>query len=211
MAKLNKGILGPISGKIGPVIGSSWKGVYYLKAVAKAPKERVPTPAQQAHYKKFKFLTQWLRPLHPFVTTGYKNFARHNTEINAAFSYNFKAAMRGSGDNLCIDYQSVCISRGDLEGLMEPSATLLNENTLQLRWENFEGPLSKYNDQLMLVIYNDELGISDGFIGGIKRSAETSVFTIDQRLVGKSFHVYVSVIALNGREVSNSQYLGKLG
>jgi hypothetical protein len=209
MAKFSKGILGPISGKIGPVIGSSWKGIPYLKAVTKNPKVRVPTPAQLAH-QKFIFLTRWLRPLHPYIISGFRNLAKHFTEINAAFSHNFKEAVLGSGDSLHIDYQNVRISMGRLSGIEQPSLTLMDENILQLSWQNIEEPLSAHNDQLMLVVYNDEQGIADGFTGGVKRSAQVCRFTVDQRLAGKSFHVFVGLIALNGRKISDSQYLGKI-
>lgn len=210
MAKFKKGILGPISGKIGPVIGSSWKGIPYLKAVAKNPKVRVPTPAQQAHHQKFAYLTRWLKPLHPYLTVGFKNLAENTTEISAAFSHNFKMALMGSGDNLYIDYPSVCISKGKLKGIQQLNIVLVNENTVHLSWQSEEGALSKHNDQLMLVLYNNELGIADGFIGGTKRSARTCTFSFEGRLVGKHFHAFVGLIALNGHEISESQYLGKI-
>ncbi len=210
MAKLNKGILGPISGKIGPVIGSSWKGKPYIKTVKKDTKERVPSHAQQAHHQKFIYLTRWLRPLHSYITKGFSNLAENTTEISACFSYNFQAAVMGSGDSLHIDYPSVRISKGQLKGIWLPSLVLLDENTLQLSWQHIEETLSAYNDQLMLVIYNDELGISDGMIGGVKRSQKSCSFLFDRRLSGKPFHVFVGMIALNGREISESQYLGRI-
>ncbi|MES2418670.1 MAG: DUF6266 family protein [Bacteroidota bacterium] len=186
MARFNKGIFGPITGKLGPVIGSSWKGVPYLKiASANAPKERVQSEAQLAHHQKFRFLTKWLKPLHPYLLVGYRNMAQHTTEINAAFSYNFKQALKVSPAGPYIDY----------------------ENTLQLTWKNTNGSLSVYNDQLMLVLYNDEIGFADGFTGGIKRSAKACTFTFDKRLVGTRFPVFVGLIGLNGHEISESQYL----
>ncbi len=116
----------------------------------------------------------------------------------------------GSGDSLHIDYPSVRISKGQLKGIWLPSLVLLDENTLQLSWQHIEETLSAYNDQLMLVIYNDELGISDGMIGGVKRSQKSCSFLFDRRLSGKPFHVFVGMIALNGREISESQYLGRI-
>jgi hypothetical protein len=209
MAKFNKGILGPISGKLGPIIGSSWKGIPYLKTVAKNPIKRVPTLAQQAHYRKFNFLTKWLRPLHPFLTRGFRNLAAHNTEINVAFSYNFKVILTGADDSLQMDYQNVRISRGELKGIHQPTMILINDDRLKVTWNNIE-PCGEYNDQLMLVVYNDELGISDGFTGGVKRSAKTCTVKLDQKLVGKPFHVFVGLVSLNGRKISESQYLGMI-
>ncbi len=210
MAKQKKGILGPVSGKIGPVIGSSWKGIPYLKAAPKVTKGRMPSPAQQAHYQKFKFLNTWLRPLHPFLMIGYQNLAVRTTEINAAFSYNFKTALTSNGGNFQVDFEKFRISRGNLKGILGPKLMLLNENTLQLSWQNLDGRLSSYNDQLMLLVYNDELRIADGFTSGVKRAAKSCKFTFDQRLVGKPFHVFVGLTALNRREISDSQYLGRV-
>ncbi|MGF1925182.1 MAG: DUF6266 family protein [Bacteroidia bacterium] len=210
MAKITKGILGPISGKIGPVIGSSWKGIHYLKTAPTVKTDREPSPAQKAHHQKFKFLTQWLRPLHPFLMVGFKNLAIKTTEINAAFSKNFQIALNCTNGDLSIDYERVLISWGRLTGLHNPSMELANETTLNLSWQSNSGPYCAHDDQLMLVIYNDDLDIAEGFTGGVKRSLKSYSFTIPNKLVGKFFHVYVCMVALNGSEVSTSQYLGKI-
>ena len=42
MAKLKFGILGPISGKIGTVVGSSWMDIPYLSEAP--PKKKNPAP-----------------------------------------------------------------------------------------------------------------------------------------------------------------------
>lgn len=209
MAKMNKGILGPITGKLGSIVGSSWKGLPYLKMESKVSKKRVPSAAQQLHHQKFSFLTKWLKPLHPFVQMGYQNHAQRTTEINAAFSYNFKTALKVDENTLYIDYESVRLSRGRLHGLFQFELSR-GENTLQLNWKNKNGCLSAYNDQLMLVLYNDEIAFADGFIGGVKRSAKAHTFSIEKKLVGKYFHVFVSLVGANGKEISESQYLGRV-
>lgn len=209
MAKFNKGILGPITGKLSSVVGSSWKGVPYLKMENRKTKKKAPTVAQQLHHQKFSFLTKWLKPLHPFVLVGYRNLAQHTTEINAAFSYHFKAALKVGETGLYIDYESVKLSQGRLKGLHQYELSR-GQNTLQLNWKNSNGRLSVYNDQLMLVLYNDELAFADGFTGGVKRSAKTHTFTFEPALVGKYFHVFVGLVSANGKEISESQYLGKV-
>jgi len=35
MAKYEKGIPGPFNGKAGPIVGSSWKGIYIMKSKSK--------------------------------------------------------------------------------------------------------------------------------------------------------------------------------
>ncbi|RZK38515.1 MAG: hypothetical protein EOO90_21950 [Pedobacter sp.] len=211
MAKFSKGILGPISGKIGPVIGSSWKNIAYLKtADIKKKSNKGPSPAQQAHHKKFGFITRWLKPLHPYIVTGYRNLAKSNTEVNLAFSDIYHHAITGVYPDLIINYENVRISKGNLPGLDEVQAKLSSSNTLTLTWETSYEHGASFDDLLMLVILNDELSLADGFTGGIKRTAKTCSFSFNEVLVGHPFHAYVSMVSLDGRRVSYSQYLGKI-
>lgn len=211
MAKFKQGILGPISGKIGPVIGASWKGISYLRLVPiKKSTPRVPTAAQVAHHQKFSFLTKWLKPLHPYISVGFRSFAKHNTALNMAFSYNFKLVIKGDAPNYEIDHPAFCLSRGTLQGMDNISLQLLTPNTLQLNWINNYNDNCMYSDQLMLVLYNDEIGFTDGFTGGAKRSAKTCTYTFEPQLVDQPFHVYAAMVSVNGNDVSCSQYLGKI-
>jgi hypothetical protein len=210
MAKIDKGILGALSGKLGPIVGSTWKDVAYIRMANQSTAPRAVSPAQLAHHQKFKFVTKWLRPLHSYLNIGFKNLAKNTTEINAAFSFHFKNALKGDPPNFYMDYQAVQIGLGDLKGLHQPGINFLTANSVQLNWQNENGLNSQYDDQLMLLLYNDETGIADGFIGGIKRAAKTCTFIFEHELTGLPLHVYVGMYELNGSKISNSQYLGKI-
>lgn|GEM_PF-2344017 len=54
MAKLKKGILGPISGKLGPVTGGTWKGIPYLRISPDPARTKDRSRAQLANQEKFK-------------------------------------------------------------------------------------------------------------------------------------------------------------
>ena len=55
MAKINQGILGGFSGSVGPVIGSSWKGIPYIRS--KPGKYSHPPTEKQSRYRN-KFAAQ---------------------------------------------------------------------------------------------------------------------------------------------------------
>ena len=59
MAKYLHGIAGPISGKIGPVVGSSWRGIPYLKGKYRKRTGRV-SDAEKANRNKFAIAASWL-------------------------------------------------------------------------------------------------------------------------------------------------------
>ena len=212
MAKLPKGIFGPISGKLGPLIGASWKGISYVRMTPKQTgRAKTLSEKQKAHHVKFGFFTKWFKPFHPFVTLGFRHLAEGTTEINAAFSYNYGAALTGQHPNYEIDYAKVLLSKGELPTMNSPQLTRIAPNEIRLDWEeNSVFEKFGYDDQLMMVLYSRELQLADGLSSGTKRAKKTCTVTFNSKLANYDLDVYVSFCALNGKEVSNSQYRGKI-
>ncbi|RZT91013.1 hypothetical protein EV201_3377, partial [Ancylomarina subtilis] len=87
MGKYTQGILGPFSGKVGAVVGSSWKGVNYIKSLPGPNASN--TEAQQKQRSRFKsvvslassLLSSLIRPVWNLVggkMTGYNLFVKTN-------------------------------------------------------------------------------------------------------------------------------------
>lgn len=211
MAKLKNGILGAISGTLGPVVGATWKGVHYVRMRPKKKKTKRPrTPAQLANEQRFKFIQQWLVPFYPFIMVGFKNKAVDRTEINAAYAANHKTVFSGLWPDLSIDYSKVLLSDGTLPGLHSPVLSRIDTDTVKLDWKNLPSYQAAYDDQLMLVLYCPELQMADGFIGGIKRNALTCTFQFVKELEGKMLEVYVGVTSSDRKRIATSIYLGKI-
>lgn len=211
MAKLLKGILGPISGKLGPIVGGSWKGIAYLREAPKADRKKASrTPAQLANEMKFKFVQRWLVPFYPYVTVGFSGLAKGKTELNAAFSAIYHQAVVGQYPNLTIDYSKVKISIGKLPPLNKPRIALASPDILEIAWQQNVRVDALFDDQLMLVLYNADLKKADGFIGGVKRAALRHSFKIDPEFVGKELEVYLSITSADRKKISNSLYMGRV-
>lgn len=211
MAIIRNGIFGAVQGKLGSVVGAKWKNTPYLRMLPRKKKKKTPaTPAQIACREKFRFVQEWLQPFYPYVTNGYRNFARDKTEINAAFSANYREAVNGMWPSLSIDYEKVSLSKGNLPQLYAVEIERTGPDTLKLSWGRDEQDDSAFDDQVMLVLYSRELKMADGFIGGVKRTDQHCSFKINPKLIGKALDVYVSAISLNGRRVANSTYLGRI-
>ncbi|WP_316837267.1 DUF6266 family protein [Pedobacter nutrimenti] len=212
MAKIFKGIFGPVSGKIGSVVGATWKNIPYLRSLPRKKKKKTArTPAQIANQQKFKFVTEWLVPFYPYISNGFRHLAQGRTEINAAFSLNYKSAVGGVYPDLSISYPHVFLSKGDLPGLMEAEVSLLGTDSIHLSWgaDNRIHHIS-FNDQVMLVIYSPELKMADGFIGGVKRADHECTYKMHPKMLGQALEVYVSTYTLNGKTMSDSQYIGRI-
>lgn len=211
MARLSSGIFGPIHGKLGSVVGAVWKQTAYLRTMPAENKTgRKATTGQIACREKFKFVQEWLQVFYPYITIGFKNYAKDKTEINAAFSKNYHEATVGVYPDLSIDYSKVILSKGRLPGLYAVQHQLTAPDELRLNWRQNQNDDSCYDDQVMLVVYSSELKIADGFIGGSNRADLQCIFKLNPKLIGKPLDVYVSVVSLNGKKVSNSEYLGRL-
>src|SRR5690349_3082317 len=94
MAKIRQGIFGPISGKIGPIVGATWKGIPYIREAGEK-RNLQRSPAQLNNEARFKFANDWLVPFHPFLTIGFQNLAIGKTAIAAALSANYRQIFSG--------------------------------------------------------------------------------------------------------------------
>lgn len=211
MARIRNGILGPIHGKLGSVVGAVWKQTAYLRTMPAETKSGLKaTPAQIACREKFKFVQQWLVPFYAYVTVGFRNYAKDKTEINAAFSKIYRYATVGVYPDISIDYEKVILTKGLLPGLHAVQVYLAQPDLLKLNWRQNHNDDSSTDDQVMLIVYNRELKIVDGFIGGCNRANLQCSLELNPRLIGRSLDVYVSVVSLNGKRVADSEYLGRI-
>jgi len=209
MAKIKKGILGPVSGRIGPVIGSSWKGIPYIRGESKnIPKER--TKGQIATQQKMKFINNVLVPFHPYINIGFANDAAQKTEISAAFSLNYDTAFQGIYPDLTIDYSKLVLSIGSLPMIKDITIELINPENVRLTWSQNNVQPASFNDQLMLILYCEELHKADGLIGGFKRTDKQCTFKFNPDFAGKTLQVFVSMTSIDRKKIANSIYLGTL-
>lgn len=209
MAKIRQGIMGPFSGKIGPIVGSSWKNIAYIRAAPVANgQKKVFTPAQLANQKRFKLMNDFLEPFHPFICIGFANEAKNKTEVNVAFMINFKEAMELAGQAYVIRYDKVRLSKGNLPGLETVVVQRVEPCKLSISWDT-HFVYAASNDQLMLVLYCPALKIVDGFVGLAQRSSGAVQFEMNPKMENYAIEIYLSMVSLNRKKTSNSQYLGR--
>jgi len=208
MAKFRNGILGPISGKLGPLVGASWKGIPYLRAAPQTVVKRKASPAQLASRQKFNYLNLFLVPFHPYLNNGFRNACGNKTEINAGFSANYKK-VTGAYPDFSIHLEELALSQGKLTQLEDAVVEWINANTLKINWNVKAKRLASFDDQLMLIVYCPLLHICDGFVGGTKRASKSCLFQIDDKFAGQNLHLYAVMLSLDGKIASETTYLGR--
>src|SRR5262245_6324494 len=115
MARLKNGIMGGFSGKIGPVVGASWKGKHYIRS-RPAPRTKPFSQAQLEHQAKFSLAADFLLSMRSVLAIGFPEKASQMSGYNAALKQVFSRAITGQYPDLRIDYSQVLISDGDLFG-----------------------------------------------------------------------------------------------
>ena len=134
MATLKHGINGPFSGKVGSVVGSSWRGIPYIKG-----KQRIkgtkpkPTHKQASQHRKFVLLNRFLRNFPKLLEIGFGAYTRKATAMNVAFSYNYDQAFVERADELVLNYPVLQFSRGSLYTAGAEKAYVENDG-IQVRW-----------------------------------------------------------------------------
>ena len=206
MARLINGIFGPFTGKVGGVVGSSWRGMPILKT---APKEstKKPSPAQLLQRAKFSFVMAFLHPIKPFLAERFGKMEGTKAPFDLALSYHLKEALKVDGDMLLMDYPKVCISKGHLRGLEVSSAILQSGNILEINWANNSAQsFASAGDILTVALYVPNVA-SFYFFENIALRQDAKVqLSLPEEAVGEAIHCWGTFVTFNGSRAATSSY-----
>jgi hypothetical protein len=209
MGKIKKGILGGFSGKIGNVVGASWKGIPYMRSLPQKVKNPRTEP-QVSQRTKFTLALNYLRPVNGLLRTGWKLYATRQSPINAAMSYTLANAITGTYPDYAIDPAKVLISRGSLTPAANAKATAEND-AVTIEWDDNSGSsTAKQTDRALLAVVNPAKSEAVFDAAGAERSEGTQSLNIPADWSGDSVEAYLGFISEDGREVANSVYLGSI-
>src|SRR5690606_3884873 len=214
MARLKNGINGSISGKVGSVIGSSGRGIDYIKSL---PRRRKPVTENELKSRfRFALSQAWLSPLLLFVRVGFKGYTETFEGFAAAKSYLSKNAFEGEGFETTVNPALMKVSYGDLPLSKDIRFEKISDTELIFKW-NTEIPRGAHpDDQVMLLAYNvkeeDEPNSGDAVFNltGQFRKVGSDTLSIipDSYNPNLTYHIYVAFSAFDRSSQSDSVYLG---
>ena len=215
MAKNEDGILGPLKGKVGPVVGSSWRGIAYVKSAPN--RKKPPTERELENRHMFSFTQKWLNPIKKFLIQGFKNYSRTNYGVNAAKSFLYENALIKDGMNSKVVPSKMQISYGDLplpkDIAMEWKDGDNGYGQLIVTWgatdKNDEHDFDS-QDQVMVLAYAPTDKDSIGVVHGAFRATGKQVIDIDHDVHKHEYHVWVAFVAADRKQQSHSVYLGPI-
>jgi len=208
MGTIKKGVLGGFSGKVGNVVGSSWKGIDYIRSLAASVKNP-RTEGQMAQRTKFSVVMEFLRPIIPYLNVGFKPYANRQSGYNAAMSYNVNNAVAGTFPDITVDYARVLVSKGSLLGAENATATAA-AGKITFTWTDNSGVNdAKATDLAMPLAYNTIKGQAIFKTNGAERSAGTDVLTVPDSWLDDEVELYLGFVSKDGSLVATSAYLGR--
>src|SRR5690348_12308436 len=207
MAKFKHGINGPFTGKLGTVVGVTWKGIPYMRSLP--IRTRKATKGELANRARFKIAQSWLSPMLDFVRVGWKGYTPTVEGFIAAKSYLMKNAMEGKGADSRIIPSKMLVSFGDLPLSENISVEVIAGDQLQFTWNTAIPEGANKRDQVMVVAYNEKDGHAYYQVNGQFRFTGSETLQVAHR-ENKIYQVYAAFIAPDRSRQSNSVYLGEI-
>ncbi|MCW3805403.1 DUF6266 family protein [Plebeiibacterium marinum] len=207
MGKYNRGINGEFLGKIGSTVGSTWKGISYMKALPKLSNKK-GSARQIAQRTKFRVAAKFLQPLYPVVDVGFRQQDFKRSPKNAALSELMKYAMTGENPDFKIDLNSLVLSLGSLRPPSTKGVSIVDGQIIYTWGEN-ENAKGKY-DSNGVIIVAIAAGVYPEFsINDFTRGQGAASLYLPDAPTGAEIHCYLAFMANDGSmRVSNSIHVG---
>jgi hypothetical protein len=212
MAKITNGILGAVSGLVGPVVGAVVRGVATIRS---RPKKSTKPAAdsQKEQRSKFGMATKFIKSLKSVVDLGYQSYKKTMSPSNAAVQDLLNNAITGVSPNYKIDYPNVTLSKGSLyEALTMRLMPAAAGAAATITWNpaelSPEEALLYGADRLVVVFYDEQTNRFILYNRVAARSAGTYETELPFLFVGHTLQVWTFFVSPDLKSVSNSQYLG---
>ena len=210
MARINQGISGGFSGKVGTVVGGNWNGIDYMRSNGTGRKD-AKSRTQLDQRARFLTVMQFLSPLKEFLHVGFKNRAQGITAYNAATAYHLEHALTGNFPDYRIDYSRVRVSHGKLPGVLNPAAVSVSPAEIRFTWDNNSSAIDAMaDDRALVVIYNPVRQSSLSFTGGSTRLGGSQNITLPVRFSGDVVHCYMAFRNIGQTVISESCFVGSM-
>nr|WP_317632757.1 DUF6266 family protein [uncultured Flavobacterium sp.] len=208
MATYEKGILGPFTGTVGTVVGANWRGKNVMRSRPKKT-SRTPTELQLLQRDKFAAITRFLTPIRGLYNRYFGTNLGVRSRYNIATSYHIKEAITLVNDVFEITYNKVLISKGELQGVLDPTAVALANTQIKLTWADNSGQgMALPTDTLLVVIYSEDLNLFEVFEYQATREDAEVTLSVAAYFSSLEVHCWVSFVNDDRKLSASSNYLG---
>jgi hypothetical protein len=210
MGKFSSGLFGAFTGKVGSMVGSTWKGIEVLRSKPRARKGSF-SDEQLQQQAKFSLIVKLLRPLAPLMKQKYGATAVKMTGLNKALSYNITKAVAGAYPAYTVDYARLELGQGDLPNADSATGSSAAAGKLSINWPDNTGAddAAKADDKAFVVVYCEDLNrwLSKQN-AAIRSDGAASVDVL--AFSGKKVQTYLGFVPAKGKRVTTSLFAGEV-
>lgn len=210
MAKLPKGIFGPMIGKLGNLTGYMNGDTNVVRTIGDAGPPSVP---QQGNLSKMSLISPLLVAVQSYVELGFKNTKKPKsgwTAYSQALSINLLNGTKGEHLKKEIAYEHLSFSAGDLP---QPKNTKvkITGNILEFTWDaDMQTDGVDKSDQVMLIAYFPDTIQAITLLSGARRTEEKQLLELPSFTGRTVIETYLSFINDDRTEASKSVYAGQV-
>ncbi|WP_121964185.1 DUF6266 family protein [Myroides sp. N17-2] len=160
MAEIKQGILGPVNGKVGTVVGATWRGINYIRAKPRKSRKK-PTMKQLLQWDKMSLVSTFASKFKDFVNANCP--AVHNGKKWITGKEQMISRLMTQGINLIngeqhIKVEEALLSIGNLAPAVIKKINRLKTGKFKVQWENgLINALTLNTDKLTMMLYNETL------------------------------------------------------
>lgn len=206
MAIIKNGVLGGFSGKVGNIVGSSWRGIAYVRSLPRRSKKE-PSEKQLAHRMKFKLAFAFVNPIRALINLGYRDSKiRYTTAVGQLLGTIMQTAVVGEYPDLKLDPKQIKISRGSLPDLLNLKLSVNSQTEFTISWAyDPEKSNGQSADRVVGLIYDERIR-EFAHLEEIERFKRVNQINIPLHLESDNLHFWVFCYDKQTGNVSNSQY-----
>src|SRR5690554_1508925 len=206
MGTLKEGVFGGFSGRVGKVVGASWRDIYYIRSLP----SKVNDPKTEKQIKqrsRFSVVMEFMKTITPFIRIGFQSHASGRlTAFNSAMSYNMKNAVQVASQGVELDYPNVLVSRGDLDAATGIQAEVIKKE-LRVSWDAGLSGSARADDVALMVVHNRAKKESLYTLNAGKRGDETVTLPLPSDWLYDEIHGYLAFKTADGAHVSDSVHV----
>jgi len=182
MGKISTGILGKTFGKVGPVVGASWKGINTLRAYQ--PNVHNPKSAGQVKNRNiFTTTVELCKQVLPYINEAYGTVEKMSA-YNKAVGYNCKNAFITTGATPTLDQTKVSFCEYDGSSVSNVTLTGMTGQVMKLNWVANTTVPEELNSLMSVIFVDCKTNKVATFKDIVARSASTVSLTVSNTWVG---------------------------
>jgi len=205
MGVIKQGILGGVSGKVGSVIGTSWKGI----AVLKSRPLSVANPNTAAQQAQRGAMTQIVAATRALQAALIQPLWNPVAVRMSGYNYFVKTNIQYFSTSGLATPASLLATRGTLLGAaIATSVTDASDNTTVLTWDDNTGQADALGTDVAVgVSYNADKDLWKVSGSSATRADETLTIADTDTEAGDVVHTYLGFYRPNYSKIANSSYL----